>query len=356
MFAFSGLTGSTLVFYQNIDEWLNAERLTTSGRGNYRSFDEMASAARMALPEVQGPYGLFLPVSASGAVIAWFKRHTGGRGHLEEVEVAIDPYRATILSSDRVWGNTFVSFVYELHKGLWLGDLGGVIVGCVGLLLFVSVATGVYLWWPRPGRVRRAFAFTPNGSRLRRYYDLHKLGGLASSLVLSVLAFTGLYLEFPRIVVALVETVSTVHEEPVLRSTDRMEGRPIPIDRAVLIAKSILPGSELRWIGLPQRTDDVYQVGMRQLGEVRRTSGESIVWVDQYSGAVLKVRDWHDLTAGETFLAWLFPLHNGEAFSLAGRWVVCLGGVAPALLYVTALRMWWLKRKSRLGRSSPVSE
>jgi uncharacterized iron-regulated membrane protein len=355
MFAFSGLTGSTLVFYQTIDEWLNAERLTPKGSGAYRSFDEMANAARTALPDVPGPYGLFLPHSTGGAVIAWFKKPTDEPGHLEEVEVAIDPHLATVLSHDRVWGNTVVSFIYEIHKGLCLREVGEVIVGCFGLLLLLSVATGLYLWWPRPGRVRTALSFDPKGSRLRRFYDLHKLSGLVSSLVLSVLAFTGLYLEFPRIVISLVRTVSTVHDEPVLHSTDHLVDRPIAIDRAVMIAESIFPGSELKWIGLPQRTDDVYQVGIRQPMEVRLTSGESIVWLDQYSGAVLSVRDWHHLTNGERFLAWLFPLHNGEAFGLTGRWIIFLSGLTPLLLYSTALRMWWLKRKAHHDRQQAVS-
>ena len=83
-----------------------------------------------------------------------------------------------------------------------------------------------------------------------------------------------------------------------------------------------------------------------------------MVWLDQYSGAVLKVRDWRNFTAGDTFVAWLFPLHNGEAFGLTGRGIVCVTGFAPLVLYVTGIRMWWLKRRahqrqrSRVGASS----
>ncbi|MEK6640051.1 MAG: PepSY-associated TM helix domain-containing protein, partial [Nitrospirota bacterium] len=46
VFALSGVTGSALVFYQGIDEWLNPERRTVVDSGPYRSFEEMVAAAR----------------------------------------------------------------------------------------------------------------------------------------------------------------------------------------------------------------------------------------------------------------------------------------------------------------------
>lgn len=350
MFVFIGLTGSTLVFYQALDAWLNPERLTTGGRGIYRSFDEMATAARMALPDVPGPYVLLLPSDNQGVVVAWFEKSTGEQGRAREIEVAIDPYRSTVLSHDRVWGSTPVSFVYEFHQALLLESVGETILGFFALLLLLSVATGLYLWWPRPGRIREAFTIKSEGSRLRRLYDLHKLSGISAALIILILAFTGLYLEFPAYVSPLVGSISSLPEEPVLRSNTDSERRSIPIDRAVTIARSIFPSGELKWIGLPQQRDDVFQIGLRQPNEVRRSSGESIVWLDQYSGEVLRTRDWHRLTGGETFLAWLFPLHNGEAFGLIGRWIVFVTGFIPSVLYATALRMWWLKRKAHMRR------
>ena len=99
----------------------------------------------------------------------------------------------------------------------------------------------------------------------------------------------------------------------------------------------------------------VYVVGIRQPDEILKTSSLSGVWIDQYSGELLAVRDWKQFTAGETFVAWMFPLHNGEAFGLPGRWIVFLIGFVPSVLYVTALRMWWLKRQAhRQQRLAPA--
>ncbi|MCC6141401.1 MAG: PepSY domain-containing protein [Nitrospira sp.] len=346
LFALMGLTGSALVFYQAIDEWLNVERLTASGSGSYRSFDEMAAAAQGARPEVPGPYGLFLPQDRRGVVTAWFKAPVDEHAAGQDLEVTIDPYSAEVLSRDRVWGETPVSFVYELHKGLWLGQTGEVVVGVLALFLLCSIATGLYLWWPKPGQVRQALTFQSKGSVIRRHYDVHKLSGLAGAPLLMILACTGLYLEFPEYVVPVVAWLLPIPEEAKVHSTISAGGAPLLIDHAVAIARARFPDGEVKWIGLPQQAEEVFQIGLRQPDEVRRTSGESIVWVDQFSGAIVNVRDWRTLTAGETVLAWLFPLHNGEAFGLIGRWIVCAAGLCPSILFGTALRMWWMKRQA----------
>lgn len=350
VFALSGLTGSALVFYQAIDEWLNPERRTVVDSGSYRPFEDMVAAARAARPDLPGPYGLFLPQARSGVVDAWFKAPVGEAGHVPDVEVTIDPYRAEVLSRDRIWGRTVVSFIYELHKAWLLDEVGEVVLGCVGLLLGLSIGSGVYLWWPKAGRYRQAIRFNPNGSSIRRHYDAHKLTGIAGSLVLFILVGTGVYLEFPAYVVPLVNAVLPVPAETEQHSTMTPDALPISIDRAVAIAMQRLPEGELKYIGLPQQAGDAFQVGLRQPGEVRRTSSDSIVWLDQYSGEVLHVHDWRQFTAGETVLAWLFPLHNGEAFGLTGRWIVFVSGFIPLVLYVTALRMWWLKREAHRRR------
>ena len=346
VFVLSGLTGSALVFYQAIDEWLNPERRTVVVSGPYRSFDDMVAAARAARPDLPGPYGLFLPGDRTGVVEAWFKAPVGETGHIQDIEVTIDPYRAEVLSRDRIWGQTVVSFIYELHKAWLLDEVGEAVVGCAGLLLVLSIGSGLYLWWPKAGRYRQAITFNPRGTRSRRYYDAHKLTGVAGSLMLLVLAGTGVYLEFPNYIVPLVKAVLPVPVEIERHSTVTLGTRPIPVDRAVAIARQRLPDGELKWIGLPQQVGDAFQIGLRQPEEVRRTSSDSIVWLDQYSGAVLHVQDWREFTAGETVLAWFFPLHNGEAFGLTGRWIVFVSGFLPLILYVTALRLWWLKRQA----------
>jgi uncharacterized iron-regulated membrane protein len=347
LFVLMSLTGSFLVFYKAIDEWLNPTQLTTNGSGPYKPLKEVVATAQAAAPPGGWLDGIEFPFHEGEVFHAWHKVPTGKLDRFRWYQVTIDPYTGTVLSRDREWGGYLVSFIYQLHASLLLDDLGETIVGFVAIFLLVSIATGLYLWSPRPGRLRQALIFTSRRSDIRRHYDWHRLSGFYSAIVLAVLALTGLYLAFPTYVVPLVSVFSPVDESSDERSVQSHPvsgGAALSVEQAVGFAQSLILDGRITYIGIPREVIDVYHMTMHRPGDVRESAGSSMVWLDQYSGAVLKLRDWRTFTAGETFVAWLFPLHNGEAFGLIGRWIVCFAGLIPFVLYVTALRMWWLKR------------
>ena len=349
LFVLMSLTGSFLVFYKAIDEWLNPTLMTTSGKGAYRPLNEIVATARGAGPPEGVLDGVEWPLHPNGVFLSWHKVPIGKSNQFQWYQVAIDPYTGALLSGDREWGGYLVSFIYNLHASLLMDDVGATIVGFVAIFLLISIGTGLYLWWPRSGRLRQALTFTSAKGPIRRHYEWHKLSGFYSAIILGMLAFTGVYLEFGDYVIPIVRLFSPVQEFPkeeTLQSIPIAGTPPLSAEQAIALAGQVFPDGELRYLGLPQEDQGVYYVAMHQPGEVRTSGGESQVWLDQYSGKVLQIHDWNRFTGGETFLAWLFPLHNGEAFGLTGRWIVFIAGFIPLLLYVTALRMWWLKRQA----------
>ena len=349
LFVLMSLTGSILVFYKAIDEWLNPTQLTTTGSGPYKSLNEVVETAQAAAPPGGWLDSLELPSNEREVFRAWFKLPTAKLDRVRWHQVTIDPYSGTVLSRGREWGTYLVSVVYMLHASLLLEDVGETIVGFIAIFLLVSIGTGVFLWWPRGGNVRQAFIAVPGTSRIRRQFQWHKLSGAYGAIMLSVLAVTGLYLAFPTYVISVVSTFSAVDEA---RDEGTVESHPtsgqsvFSVEQAAGVAQSLFPDGRITYIGIPHEPLDVYHMTMHRPGDVRASTGNSEVWLDQYSGAVLKVRDWRTFTAGDTFVAWLFPLHNGEAFGLIGRWIVFVCGFVPLILYVTALRVWWLKRQA----------
>lgn len=350
LFVLTSLTGSLLVFYKTIDEWLNPEQLLVRPTGSFQPLKRILAAARASHPDWPHPDNMTFPRHDRDTFQAWFRVPGGAPNESHWHVVTVDPYSGRVLS-ERRWGAYLVSLVYELHQSLLLEETGETLVGILACLLMLSVGTGLYLWWPRQRTLRRAFSFKPGTSIIRRHYDLHKLAGIASVLVLFLLAGTGFYLAFPGAVIPIVKLFSPVRDESSRtepRSTILAGADALPIERVTAIAQRTLPEATITWLGFPSGAEGTYSVGLRQPGEVREAEGQSQVWIDQYSGAVLNVQDWWLFTGGETLVAWLFPLHNGEAFGLTGRWIVFVTGFAPSLLYVTALRMWWLKRCARL--------
>jgi len=354
LFVLMSLTGSFLVFYKVIDEWLNPSLMTTSGEGPYRPLNDIVAAAKVVGPSQGWLDSIEFPSHERDVFLAWHRVPTDTGDAPRWFQVTVDPYTGAVLSRDREWGGYLVSFIYELHQSLMMDNPGETIVGFVAILLILSIITGLYLWWPRPGRLRQALMFTSRGSVIRRHYEWHKLSGFYSAIILGMLAFTGVYLEFGDYVVPIVRFFSPVQEfsEDLERSLPGAGTEPLSAEEAVALARQVFPGGELRYIGMPHENTGVYHIALRQPGEVAKSGGQSQVWLDQYSGKILRVQDWRQFTGGETFLAWLFPLHNGEAFGLVGRWIVFLTGFVPLVLYVTALRVWWLKRAAR--RRQPV--
>ena len=121
----------------------------------------------------------------------------------------------------------------------------------------------------------------------------------------------------------------------------------LAVDDAVRVASMNFPDATLRWIETPDGPSGTYRINLRVANEPGVRFPRTNVWIDQYSGEVLAIRDRQLNSAGDTLLDWLHPLHNGEAFGMAGRIVVAISGLIPLLLFVTGVMRWRQKRRAR---------
>ena len=72
LFVLTSLTGSFLVFYKAIDEWLNPDQLL-SPPGSARPLSDILAAAQSAHPEWSAPETLIFPLHDRDSFHAWFK-------------------------------------------------------------------------------------------------------------------------------------------------------------------------------------------------------------------------------------------------------------------------------------------
>jgi len=292
------------------------------------------------------------PRVANGVWTVWFS--SGTKAEPKFTAVHVDPYTAKV-TGQRVWGEDLMSWFYRLHFRLLAGTTGGIIVGIFGIVMLISVSSGIYLWWPLfRNSWRAAFAVRP-GQRFN--YDLHKLVGITSAVFLLVIAFTGICMEFPeqfRWAVALISEETPPPEG--LKSVGSSTKQALTPDQAIAVAETYFPNAEFDHLHPPEGSDGVYEVAFRQPGEVQQSYGRTQLFLDQYTGEIVTRRTPDDFTAADTFFAWQFPLHNGEAFGLWGRWIVFLVGLTPTFLYVTGFLVWLRRRKSRKLDSSRTRE
>ncbi|MCA9127133.1 MAG: PepSY domain-containing protein [Planctomycetales bacterium] len=341
VFVLIGLTGSVLVFDHAIDEWLNPGLLISNASGARANVEQVIAVAE----EHFGADALSVtkPRIANGVWSVWFA--SGSETQPSYTAVYVDPYMATV-TGQRTWGNDLMSWMYRLHYQLAAGTTGAIAVGIIGLLVMVSIFSGVYLWWPMWRHSWRSGFTVRSGKRLS--FDLHKVVGIVSALLLMVLAFTGVFMEFHSQCVEAIKSVARVTsppEEAELKSKIIDGATPLTANAAIFIAARICPDGVFDHLHPPLGADGHYEVAFRQSNEVQTTFGRSQVFLDQYSGEVLAIRLSNESTIADAFIASQFPLHSGEALGFAGRITVFVSGLTPAILYMTGLLVW--RRKTR---------
>jgi uncharacterized iron-regulated membrane protein len=180
-----GLSGSILVYRDTLDAALGGRPPAVEPAASIVSLDAAVAGALARFPGAE-PRAITLSTAAPEPhriELQW-------RG--DRVEVWVDPYRGTVLSS-RLPDRSVLVAVHRLHASLHLGRSGSAVVGALGLLLLLEGATGLWLWPPSSWR-RRA-----SGSGRRPRADpgaAHRLLGALTLAVNGLLGFTGSLLAF----------------------------------------------------------------------------------------------------------------------------------------------------------------
>lgn len=349
MFALSGLTGSLIVFDHAIDEWLNSKMMLGRSPGTQRPLSDIIAAAEKQSPAPGRAVNIFYPRVPNGAFTLYFREPDKSKKE-DTTEVFVDPVTAEILGQ-RTRDSGLVAVVYRLHSKLLSGEAGQGLLGGFAMLAFVSLSSGLLLWWPL---VRKSF-WTGFGIRKRMMiFDTHKSLGASFFPILLLIVMTGIYLTLPDLIKPAVTAFSPETKLPgkVKSTVPEPLTAPIGPDAAAQVALETMPNCRLISVELPMKTDDSYRVFVRQAGEVGELRGVGRVWVDQYQGNCLATRDWTKFTASDTFFRIQLALHSGDAFGILGRCAFCLAGLVPMFLYVTGFLMWRRRAKSRSARSA----
>lgn len=334
----TGLSGSLLVFDRELDELLTPATAAFEAPARIASLDLALANAAAVVDNGTAPTRIALGRHTGAPHIVRFPTPKGASG---PIEVSINPADSSVLAV-RTWGEYPVTWVYYLHMAFLGGATGEIVVGIMGLSMLFLCISGVIIWWPRRGRWLRAFTINSRLGAIRLNYDLHKTIGIYFLPVFLVLAFTGTELVFHEPVEKLVDVFLPLSEYPAPESAGR--GEPIGADRAAAAARDVFPGARLFRIYLPASETEPYELTYVRPGDTWNEYGASAVFVDQYSGAVLDAWDHRAQPAGNTFLEWLFPLHNGDALGLIGRIIVLIAGLLPAVLFGTGFYLWWKRQ------------
>src|SRR5262245_37762134 len=152
-FALVGLTGSVLVFEDEVDAFLNPALLVeASGAPHllpHRILDRAESEFPLARVE-----RLRTPKSQHDVYRLLVRLAPHMRAESERVEAMLSPATGELLGMREAEAvglsrPYLLKTLYEFHRNVLLGNFGSNIVGLAGFLLMTSAFTGLLMVWPR---------------------------------------------------------------------------------------------------------------------------------------------------------------------------------------------------------------
>jgi uncharacterized iron-regulated membrane protein len=341
-FALIGLTGSISLYREEIDGLLNPQLIIENPQGKYQSLDKIMASVHAAHPTRYGSWTLEMPSSTLGMITAWYEKPTETFFELyAPLMVSVNPYTSEIVMT-RFWGKTFTTYLLDLHTQFRLARFGWNAVGILGALLFISCASGLYLWWPGIKAINQVLKVRHKAGMMLFAFDIHRSLGLINATALLLLAFTGFFLSYPILLDTLTGSSGMEHGQTgrTITSAAVPNNHPTGLQAASFIAQGAFPKAKLRRLSTPIGDTGVYRINLRQASEINQRYPFTTVWVDRWSGQVKEVRNPNKFTLGETFASWIWPLHTGEAIGKNGKFFLFLAGLSLFMLYVSGLIRW----------------
>lgn len=349
-FALVGLTGSVLVFEDDVDAWLNPALLTSSERGPRLEPEEL-------LRRVESEHSLGrverirLPIAPGEVYRLVYRTQPNRRVSVRRIEATFAPASGRLLGTrpTEEFGLSaplLIRTVYEFHRNVLLGNSGSNIVGIAGFLLMASAITGLVVSWPRHAAAwRRWVHVNLRANAVRVAFDAHRSLGVITFVLLLLATLTGSTLVYLNYVRDLVNVFSPVKSFPTVPFAKGERADSAEFTRIVERIRKVYPRQSIIEIHLPFRQTGGYLFYMKQPGDEHRL-GDTIAWVDPVTTEILVERSDRTRTTGESLMHWLYPLHSGTAFGLTGLVAMCITGLTPILLVLTGVWVWWRKRRS----------
>ncbi len=349
-FALVGLSGSILVFEDEIDAFLNPHLLTDVRRGAHLPLHAIIERVAEAFPLAKTER--IRPPRRAGEVYRITIRVAPhlriGASRTEAMFSAVSGELLGAREADTIgvtrpyWMRT----LYEFHRNVLLGNFGSNIVGLAGFLLMTSALSGFIVAWPRNhSGWRRLVGIKLRAGLTRVLFDVHRSSGVVLFVLLMLATVTGSTLVYVNVAREVVSVFSQVAPFPVIPWRETPTEKWPSFERIVTHIRGDYPQHEMVEIHIPSKPTAGYLFYLKRAGDVHKL-GDTIVWVHPGSGEILFERSARNRTKGESVMHWLFPLHSGTAFGTAGKIAMCITGLAMLLMFPTGLWVWLRKRRA----------
>lgn len=333
-------TGGLYIFKDELEAVVHPGVTWVEPTSERTSYEQQIAAAWAAVPGTQKTILMYVfnnPKRATSMVVAPSGQY-----------VYVDPYRGKYLGV--IGRNSFFDKVLDLHRTLFWGSTGRIIVELATCWTIVLAATGIYLWWPR--KWNQVWGVWLPRLRQKPYVilrDLHSVGGIYVAIIAIVIALTGLIYSFSwgrafQYASKKYETFDMFSKSMTCKSPP--DAKDLPVDRIIEIAQQKMPGSNLT-VWFPRIPNGVFLVTATN---DRGPQFYEMSFIDRASGEILEHRYLSQTKILYQVSTWNYALHVGSLWGLPTKYLWLVTCVILMTLPVTGIWMWWQRRpKGRLG-------
>ena len=253
--------------------------------------------------------------------------------------VLIDPVSAEVLGElpERSW----IRSLQDLHYDLLGGRTGRMINGIGAGAIVLMGITGIVIWWPGRKAWWRAMTIDTRRGAARLFFEVHRAVGIWSVVLILMWALTGLYFAFPAKARSIIGAISpiTVSRAPASQAAPSSDGAP---DWRTMIdkARQIHPEGHVARVVLPFGDRGSFLVMFASESPTPIRENLDAVYLDRYTGQHLSAEAAAS-SLGDRVVRWMAPLHVGGFGGNTVRLVWFIGGLMPAVLFVTGVAVWW---------------
>ncbi len=379
------LTGTIYTFRTEIEEWLEPDKYFVDIP---EGAERMSSESLLARVQAEVADGKVSSLTIPADPRRSYTVNVATPGQRRGTNYLVDPYTGELLGGTDGVATEFFGAVFRLHRWLLMENrsVGGFIVGVATIIFVFLVLTGLVIWFPpRLKSWRQGLKVKWGGNWKRVNHDLHNALGFYASLLLLVMALTGLFWSFEWYrngwyAMWGVENTRRAGgpqggggqrhgpggdgpgKARAKATANKPDVKAMTLEQLLAIADNELPYRGNYRVSVPAPGADAVAIRKYKTGFFAHPAADELS-LDPVSGKVIDKEVFAEKPLNERIGRSVKALHVGDVFGTFSKilyFIACLIGTS---LPVTGTLIWfnkWRKkvhrnRRASVGRQEPVS-
>lgn len=337
------LSGSLLVFYEEIDHALNPALLRVKEGGHKLPLNQVYANAKQRFPEAEQIRFRRLPARSDHSI----ELNIVKEGNF--LLVYVDPYTGHVLGERKRFA-FLMDWLLRFHYSLFAAEIGELTVALLGVLLIISLLTGVlvyrkYIVKVLLFKVPLKFKNWRQGSS-----ELHRIIGVWSMVFNLIIAVSGCYMLYH----ILLNAYAASKQETIVKTPIELK---VSLNNLLTIADKELAGFVPYSISVPSDSTAPITITGRVADPNPLSSAySSYISFNQHTGQIVKIFNIrHQKLTAQVDKA-MYPLHFGNYGGIVVKIIYSLFGLTPSILAVTGFLLWWRQRRKRKGKIHPSNK